>query len=394
MNVIIHRYNSICEPDYIEAFKDCGINVIEDRDEMTRKNITVEEKVKKLGEMILIEKPLFVFSINFFPYIALVCEKLKCLYVCISVDCPVVELFSETIKSPYNRVFLFDRRQYEEISVYNPDCVFHIALGVNVERINKTIGEPKWGPYKYNVSFVGSLYSEKDLLANIMPKLPMKELGYCTGLLAAQSMFNGQELIEECISQELINAIKNADTSFYPSAMSVTDTDKFVVVNNYLSYHLTSLDRVAALNTIAPVTNIDLFTRSNTEELRGVTCHGGVSSLVEMPQVFRDSKINLNMTMRAIRTGLPQRIWDVMGSGGFLLTNYQDEIPEQLVIGKHLVAYETLDEACELIEYYIDHDEEREEIARNGYEYVKGNHTVLQRVAEMIRIVNQTLVNG
>lgn len=393
MNVIIHRYNSICEPDFIDAFKSLGINVIEDNTELEKKSVSLDEKVKALGEKILSNGPLFVFSINFFPYIALICEKLQCLYVCVSVDCPVVELFSQAIKSSYNRVFLFDYAQYLEVRELNPECIYHIPLGVNTDRIDNTIGEydGKKVDYKYDVSFVGSLYSEKDSLKQIMAALPQRMQGYCSGLLAAQSLFGGQELIENCMTDELVAAIKSADKGFYPSDFSVINTDRFVAINNYLSYHLTSMDRIQMLNELGRIAQVHLFTRSDTSELRNIICHGGVSSLKEMPLVFRESKININTTMRAIRTGLPQRIWDVLGSGGFLLTNYQSEIPENLEIGKHLVAYESLDEAKELIEYYLTHNEEREEIARNGYEFVKEAHSVVHRVSEIIRVVSNTI---
>lgn len=408
MNIIIHRYNSICEPDFIDAFQSLGINVIEDRAEMERKSISVDERVKVLGELILTQQPLFVFSINFFPYIALVCEKLKCLYVCVSVDCPVVELFSKAIKSPYNRVFLFDRKQYEEVHELNPECIFHMPLGVNVSRINDTIGEPFGGSisenivegfekndgrcrYKYDVSFVGSLYAEKDPTPEIIAKLPVYEQGYAQGLIAAQSLFPGQELLEAGVDKRLIEAMKKADRNFYPADFSAINTDKFVAVNNYFSFNLSAKDRIYTLNRLAEVAQVHLFTRSDASLLRGVKVHGGVSSLVEMPKVFRESKINLNTTMRAIRTGLPQRIWDVLGCGGFLLTNYQEELPEFLEVGRHLVAYETVDEACELVQYYLSHDEEREEIARCGYEAVMQQHTVINRVSDMIRVVMNTL---
>lgn len=391
MNIIIHRYNSICEPDYIDAFKALGINVIEDREEMTRKSISMDERVKSLGEMILVEKPLFVFTINFFPYIAMVCEKLQCLYVCVSVDCPVVELFSNAIKSSYNRVFLFDYNQYIEVRDFNPNCIFHLSLGVNVNRIVETIGEPDWTSYKYDVSFVGSLYNEKNPLVKLMPKLEERNQGYAQGLIAAQSLFDGLELIQNGITDKLVEDMKKADRNFYPSDMSVVNIDKFVATNNYFGYHLTYLDRVSILNRLAQTVGIDFFTRSDTSVLNGVVCHGGVSSLVEMPKVFRESKINLNLTMRSIKTGLPQRIWDVMGCGGFLLTNYQAEIPEYLEIGKHLAAYENISEAEELITYFLCHEEERIEIAKSGFEEVRRAHTVLNRVAEMIRIVMDTL---
>ena len=38
--------------------------------------------------------------------------------------------------------------------------------------------------------------------------------------------------------------------------------------------------------------------------------------------MFANSKVNLNITLRNIKTGIPLRALDIMGAGGFLLTNY------------------------------------------------------------------------
>lgn len=402
MNIIIHRYNSICEPDFIDAFRTVGLNVIEDDVEMYQKNIPLEKRVEKLGELILTCKPLFVFTINFFPYISMICEKLQVKYVCVSVDCPVVELYSEMIRNKCNRIFLFDYRQYLDIYEENPECIFHMPLGVNVARLDETIGEPDINSlknpsnFKYDVSFVGSLYSEKNPYPDVYSNLSERIKGMCDGFLAAQSVINGQQLLEQSISQEVIDGIKSAAKDFYPSDLSVRNLDKFVAVNNYLAPELTVRDRLSLLtalsHTIKDHGKVHLFTRSNTDELKKngacVVCHGGVKSLDEMPLVFRTSKINLNPTMRSIQMGLPQRIWDVLGAGGFLLTNYQDEIPEYFEVGKHLEAYESVEEACEKVLYYLSHADERIEIAQNGYELVKQKHTVINRVIEIIRIIS------
>ena len=37
MNILFYRYGSICEPDLIEAFREYGLNVVEDRTEITNK---------------------------------------------------------------------------------------------------------------------------------------------------------------------------------------------------------------------------------------------------------------------------------------------------------------------------------------------------------------------
>ena len=79
MEILFHRYGSICEPDIIEAFKSLGIAVDEENSEISEKNISGDVRIKLLAERILTKKPAFVFSINYFPYISEVCQRLKML---------------------------------------------------------------------------------------------------------------------------------------------------------------------------------------------------------------------------------------------------------------------------------------------------------------------------
>ena len=326
---MIHRYNSICEPDFIRAFQAIGLTVIEDREEMTRKEIPGDERVETMARLILENRPLFVFTINFFPYISDICEKLHLFYVAVSADCPVEEIYDRAIRNSMNRVFLFDRAQYLSVCDENPAGVFHLPLGADVERINGEIGDfaEQEGTlqYDYDLSFIGSLYNEETRL---------------------------------------------------PSDAETRE------------------DRIGLLNTLAaglPADSVHLFTRSDPSALHGVVCHGGVKTHVEMPAVFRRSRVNIHTTMRGIRTGLPQRVWDILASGGFLLSDAQEEIPEYLEIGKHLDVYRTPEEALEKTRYYLAHEDERRAIARAGYEEVKAHHKVIDRVVTMIRtIVGET----
>ena len=66
MNMIIHRYGSICEPDLIDAFRACGITVIEDCSEVSSKNISPEERIRSFGGLLLTSQAAFAFSVNFF----------------------------------------------------------------------------------------------------------------------------------------------------------------------------------------------------------------------------------------------------------------------------------------------------------------------------------------
>jgi spore maturation protein CgeB len=105
-----------------------------------------------------------------------------------------------------------------------------------------------------------------------------------------------------------------------------------------------------------------------------------------MPIIFNQSKINLNLTAKSIRSGLSLRVFDVLGCEGFLITNYQEELPEHFNIGEDIEAYDSLDDLIGKCEYYLGHEKERREIAHNGFEKVKKYHTYDIRLTQMLEI--------
>jgi spore maturation protein CgeB len=105
-----------------------------------------------------------------------------------------------------------------------------------------------------------------------------------------------------------------------------------------------------------------------------------------MPIIFKETKINLNITSKAIRYGLPLRIFDILCCGGFVISNYQPEIPELFTPGEDLVMYGSQEELGELIAYYLEHDGERREIAHNGLETLKANYTYEKQIAKIFEM--------
>ena len=384
MEIVFHRYGSICEPDIMDAFHSLGIITIEEDIEIYQKSISPSKRIQSITETILSHSPAFVFSINFFPYISEICERFQLLYVCLSVDCPVLELFSTSIRNKYNRIFLFDYNQYLQIKNENPDCIYYLPLATNVERWD-SVNKDSSSSNSYDVSFVGSLYNEKSLYHSL--PLPAFDKGFCDGIIESQLKLSGLALIEEAVTPEIVNSLKSIDPNFHTLPDAFQSTDAYVVANYYLGMEVSSLERIRLINTLAQSSHVHLFTRSDTSCLTKVVCHGGVSTHTEMPLIFRNSKINLNITIRSIQTGLSQRIWDILGCNGFLLTNYQNELPEYFDIGKDLDCFENINECLEKVSYYLSHDDIRQEIADNGYQKIKAMHTYQIRIAQMIKII-------
>ena len=127
-----------------------------------------------------------------------------------------------------------------------------------------------------------------------------------------------------------------------------------------------------------------MYTGSDTTSLPNVNARGLAKSMTEMPKIFHLSKINLNFTSKPIRSGLPLRIWDILSAGGFVLTNYQTEIPEYFEIGKEIETFSSQEELIDKISFYLVHDEERKKIAENGYELAKREYSLDVRIEEML----------
>ena len=389
MNIIFYRYKSICEPDFIDAFKSLGIEVIEDCDGITS-SASLEDRISHLVELIITNKPLFVFTINYYPFISMLCEKLHVYYIAVTVDCPVFEIFNNSIINKYNRLFLFDQEQYNSIHDFNPDCIFHLPLGAATNRLSALLKNTS--DYKYDISFVGSLYNEKDPLFqnDCLPNDVSEAISNSIESQISNSVY-GYKTLEEIVDNDFISILKKSFPDFYPSTLSVFDISKYVALCDYLCPHATFVERLNLLNHISANckdAQLHLFTQSNTASLSSkITIHNGVNSLYEMPFVFRQSKINLNITTRSISSGLSQRIWDVLACKGFLITNYQPEIDMFFEDGVHLVTYKSPDELIDKINYYLIHDQQRERIAQKGFDFVNENGKVVDRVISIISAV-------
>lgn len=387
MNILFYRYGSICEPDIIASFKYLGFNITEDTREVYNKQLLPSDCIKGLNELLKQDTYSFIFSINFFPSVSDVCNIWGIPYLCLIVDSPVLELFSTSLANPCNKVFLFDRQLYNDFHHINPDGIFHIPLATNVRDNYATAtmaSAADRARFSSDISFIGSLYSEKCLYNQIT--LPEKMRGYVDGLIEAQLLVYGYNFIEECVTPELIEAFCKVRPELinFPDSMKV-DT-KAVIAQHIISVKVAEQERLRYLKVLSEHFNVDLYTGSDTSSMPLIHNRGFAKTNTEMPIIFHQSKINLNLTAKSIRSGLSLRIFDVLGCEGFLITNYQAELPEHFNIGEDLEAYTSLDDLMGKCEYYLSHDKERQEIAHNGFEKVKKYHTYDIRLTQMLEI--------
>ena len=103
-----------------------------------------------------------------------------------------------------------------------------------------------------------------------------------------------------------------------------------------------------------------------------------------MPYVFKGTDINLNISLRSIKKGIPLRCFDIMGCGGFLLSNFQEDFLKFFEPGVDFVFYESQNDLLNKVNYYLLHEGERKTIAESAYEKIKKDHTFDVRVEQIL----------
>ncbi|GFI30573.1 spore protein YkvP [Lachnospiraceae bacterium] len=387
MNILFYRYNSICEPDIIAIMQRLGHTVTEITEEMRNKELDARGQMNLVSAELKKQESQIVFSINFFPVVSEVCNIFHIPYVCWIVDSPVMELYSHSIRNSWNRIFLFDYALYEEFRGENPKGIFYLPLGADYVRLDsliETITEQDRKKYSADVSFIGSLYTEKCPYNHLKEESWLK--GYLDGVIEAQTKVYGYNFLEECITDEVLQQFKEK-VPFYHFPEKASHNDRAAMAHLYLGNKVTEQERLRLLKRVSEAYSLDLYTASDFSPLPRANYRGLAKSTTEMPKIFHLSKINLNFTSKPIRTGLPLRLWDILGAGGFVLTNFQSEIPEYFEVGKDLDIYASEEELMEKIQYYLEHEKERQAIAESGYRKAKEQYSLELRVKQILKTV-------
>ncbi|MBE5923095.1 MAG: glycosyltransferase [Lachnospiraceae bacterium] len=383
--ILFCKRGSICEDGISNAFKYLKYDV----DFMTKKFESYDydsEYLTALSETMQKKQYDCVFTVNFIPIVARCCKVFNIPYVSWTVDNPDFELFSNTIELPTNRIFMFDRSQYEKFKPKNPDHIYYMPLACDYEAWNSfELTAEDHRNYDCDISFIGSTYEEKCRYNDIVGDLSDFTRGYVDGLIAAQLNVYGYNFLEDAMTDEFVKQFKK-EVGWYPLGEDYTEDDRAIIADTYVGYKCTEQERFLTLKNISENFNLDLWTLSDTSRFPKANVRGGADSITMMPKIFKCSKINLSMTNRPIRTGMPLRMFDTMGAGGFLLTNYQAEIPEYFEIGRDLEVYESQEDLLNKIAYYLEHDDERIQIAKNGQEKVKNEHSYKIKLEKMLKI--------
>lgn len=339
---------------------------------------------KKLEEVLKEKKYDCIFTFDFFPIISKVAYAYEIKYISWIFDSPHLTLYSKAVFNENNYIFHFDKMEVEKLSACGVKKVYHMPLAVNVGRLQRIFEKKVQEGYSYQVSFLGNLYNNEFNFFDQIKNMPEYYQGFFQGLIQTQMQLYGYDVASEVITDELFEKMKAFVTFQLDEEMYISEKDVFISV---FQKKVTVEERKKILQEVSERYPIAHFAMQCDTSLKKVDYQGYAPYATKMPFVFRDSKINLNITLRSILSGIPLRCLDIMGAGGFLLSNYQPELSEYFRNGEEMVMYESHSDLMGKIEYYLSHEKERKEIAKQGEIKIQQEFTYEKLLRKIFAIV-------
>lgn len=322
-----------------------------------------------------------VLSVNYSPLIAQICFENGIPYAAWIYDSPIHIRSQKELHFDTTHLFCFDRGQalnYQKqgIKAYHQRLAADPAL---FQRELLSAADRK--QYGSQVSFVGQLY-ETDYHYYCGP-LDDYQKGYLEGIIKSQGAVYGAYFLPEMITDSLLQGMNEK----YAVASNGTVTISREELTYMLACEITSRERYLILALLSRHFQVKHYAGKSDERLNQVIYMGYADYEAQMPKIFACSNINLNITLKTIQTGIPLRVLDVLACGGFLISNYQEELGQYFRLGEELVVYQNVEELPELVAYYLDHADERSQIAERGRERIMKDFTYTEALSNIIKIV-------
>lgn len=379
MNILYLRNSRNYHMDVIEVLRKRGhnliINTIPDYENELSARI-VNDKEFYLYESLEKNNWDIIFSLDYYPTISIICNKLNKPYISWNTEPPFSNLYSSTVIYLTNLIFVADKWVAEKFKQEGVNNIFYLPEGINLQRSNEHRIAAE-GNKDIDCSMIGSckiptwqeLFKTNHLLD--------ATIGYLDGLVTSQSLIFGYDFFEKSLPEYLYKDLVE-NSRLYLSSDSVQSIQHFYAEHCFYP-RITAIDRRIATKLVAEITNIYLYT--DDEKLKGnnlVNC--GMISYEKELSIIEKSKININIAPRGFKNGIYGHALKIMGMSGFLITDYRNELVEEFVPGKDFIIYEDAKDLMEKVKYYLERPDDRSKIGKNVYEKVITKHTLDKRI--------------
>ena len=347
-----------------------------------------DEQIDGLVKAIREQHITHLFSVYLIYNLAVAADRTGVKYISYIWDAPYIKLYT-----PFGRLHncyysVFDRLDYERFRSDGIPHVQYSPLAVNpwnVNKWNRKAAVKLKGGYIYDICFVGSLY-EDNLYDKYINDIPLNMQDYFVSIFAeAAFRWDGANRIYGKTGREILEYMYLVNPNLkMDNRLDMDDVQVFERL--YLVRKIANIERIAILSMLSEEYKVTLHTASDVDKnlLGNVNVKPPISLGEDTTRVFAGSKINLNISLKGIEGGTPQRVMDVMAAGGFMLTNYCPETTDLFEEDKEIVMFKSPEELFDKVDYYLKHKDVRETIAKRGQNKVLECYTYEKKLKKIM----------
>lgn len=387
---ILYVYGLSTEKNIVQTLRKLQCDVMEYPEVQDTSNMD-EEKINALVAYVKEHGITHLMSIHLIYNVAVAAYWAGIKYISVIWDAPYLKAY--TVMGTLDNIWYsaFDKLDAERMRQGGCPHVMYQPLSVNRENIlewkKRFLAKRR---YIHDISLIANLY-EDNAYDRCLDLLPENMQAYFRSIFEeAAFKWDGVNRVYGKTGQEILEYMKLVSPTLkINNPYNVEDVRYFEAM--YLIRKLANIERVCVLNLLAEDHDVYLYTYSEVDETLMPKVHrrppvqvGEATSFI-----YAGTKINLNIALKGIEGGTTQRIMDIMGAGGFVLTNYCEETAELFEEGKEIVMFRTPEELIQKVDYYLEHEEEREQIARAGHERAMNDYTYEKKIKKLLDWVTE-----
>lgn len=387
---ILYIYGMSAAKDIFYNLRKLGYKV-EEYPPRQENSVLNDEEIDKLTAYVRKHHITHLMSTHLIYNVAMAAYQTGIKYVSVIWDAPYLKLYT-----PFGRLdncwfSVFDKLDYERFQNDGIPHVLYQPCAVNKYDMLKWDVKRKLGGRYFNeICFLGRLY-EENLYDENLSRLPEQMQQYFTSIFEeAAFKWDGENRVYGKTSSEILKYIKLVSPEFdLDNIYDIEDVRYFEV--QYLIRKIANIERICTLNVLAEQFPVSFYTDSKVDpaQLGDVKIMPPVAPGEASSIIYAGSKINLNISLKGIEGGTPQRIMDILGAEGFALTNYCAETAELFEEDREIVMFRSPEELVDKAEYYLTHDKEREEIAKAGHRKVMSSYTYDRKLKQLMEWVEK-----
>lgn len=281
-------------------------------------------------------------------------------------------------------IFTYDAGNLDQLRDKGFANTHYLPLATDPERFRPSLGTNPPQQWKADVSFVGNSMSgpvAKSLKDSSLPEPWEEEYRQVAAEYGASGISSVMNFLVESRPdwQAILDGLPTRENRLALESLLTWEATR--------QYRLSCVEQIIEFAPLIVGDNGWIDQLGSSNDWRHIP---GIDYYKDLPSFYAMSKINFNCTSRQMVGAVNQRVFDAPACGGFVLTDYREQMEDLFDLENEVVVYTTPEEIPDLIREYLADDKKRKQIAHAARERILAEHTYEIRLEKLISLMRSS----